>query len=172
MERWQDLSSRLTNAGLAYTEREMANRFVKGLSKRFSQLQADIIVEHPTVRPQTIHAAFVRAQKWEDAQKEVFGSVGKGPTGREWSAYATERGPEKPKGGRGNGKKPWKKPSGDKESSDAKGTKTEAKAGDRWTEDGQPICDLCKGIGHYRYECPSKGRLNAAVLCCHVNKRQ
>ena len=44
MERWQDLSSRLTNAGLAYTELEMANRFVKGLSKRFSQLQADIIV--------------------------------------------------------------------------------------------------------------------------------
>ena len=101
----------------------------------------------------------------EDAQKEVFGSVGKGPSGREWSAYATERGPEKPKGGRGRGRGSSKKISSDKETSEKK---AEAKSGGRWTDDGKSICDICKRIGHLNYECPSKGRLNAAVLCCHV----
>ena len=99
--------------------------------------------------------AFVCAQK--DAQKEVFGSVGKGPSG-----------PEKPKGGRGRGKGSSKKTSSDKEYSEKK---AEAKSGGRWTDDGKPICDICKGIGHLRNECPLKGRLNAAVLCCHVDKQ-
>ena len=77
VERWRDPSSRIANAGLAYTEREMANRFVKGLIKRFSQLQADIMVEAPAARPQTIHASFVRAQKWKMRRRKFLGLLEK-----------------------------------------------------------------------------------------------
>lgn len=178
LDRWMDLDARMTDAGIIYSDAEKANRFLKGLSLRFSDLQARILEETP--RPVNVMAAYQRAQVWEEAQIKIYGTAGT-KMSADFAAYSLQReyhernGALKGgRGGRASGRsrnagrgRGYEKPAAQEdEVKDSDGNhprkKPRASGKNRFTDKGEPICNVCDGKGHMSYECPSVGRI--AVL--------
>lgn len=127
---------------------------------------------HPTIN--NLGDAYDLIDGWERAQIKVFGRVGKARAGDTYVMYAVTEEPgqrysKRLRHARGSeGHEAVKSKPAERGSDRADGKKDGA-TGNKWTDDGRPICRRCGGAGHMEVKCAWTPRVSE-LICSAVRR--